>query len=94
LTTQLVHTEADAACTTSSGSPGSTPSTATPPGSTPPPRTADLHASGRAADFPLLLALLEIPPDEAPDEDPFEAGLARVLDGVAAHVDDPAAERS
>jgi AcrR family transcriptional regulator len=57
------------------------------------PRTADLHASGRAADFPLLLDLLETSPDEAPGEDPFEAGLAHVLDGVAAHVDDPAEER-
>ncbi|WP_285659374.1 TetR/AcrR family transcriptional regulator [Actinomycetospora sp. NBRC 106375] len=54
------------------------------------PRTADLLASGRAADFPLLLDLLEAAPDTG---DPFDDGLARVLDGVAAWVDDPARQR-
>ncbi|MEJ2886902.1 TetR/AcrR family transcriptional regulator [Actinomycetospora aeridis] len=54
------------------------------------PRAEDLHGSGRAAEFPLLLRLLEPAPEDVPAEDPFENGLTRVLDGVAAHVDDPA----
>ncbi|MEJ2860172.1 TetR/AcrR family transcriptional regulator [Actinomycetospora flava] len=57
------------------------------------PRAEDLHGSGRAGEFPLLLGLLEAAPEDAPPEDPFEDGLTRVLDGVAAHVDDPARDR-
>jgi hypothetical protein len=54
------------------------------------PRSADLRGSGRTDEFPLLLGLLETPPGEAPPEDLFETGLARVLDGVAAALDDRA----
>ncbi|GAA4862630.1 TetR/AcrR family transcriptional regulator [Actinomycetospora straminea] len=49
------------------------------------PRPVDLRR--RAEDFPLLVGLLETPPEEAPAEDPFETGLARVLDGVGAELD-------
>lgn len=57
------------------------------------PRTDDLRASGRAGEFPLLLGLLEVAPEDAPPDDPFDDGLVRVLDGVAAHLDDAAPRR-
>ena len=56
------------------------------------PRPADLRGSGRADEFPLLLGLLETPPDADTDpmEAAFEEGLARVLDGIAAGLDERA----
>ena len=51
------------------------------------PDRAAIERSGRAAELPLMLALLAAPPSEPGDGDAgFEFGLARVLDGVEAHL--------
>jgi AcrR family transcriptional regulator len=50
------------------------------------PDPAAIERSGRAAELPLMLALLAAPPPGPGDDDAgFEFGLARVLDGVEAH---------
>jgi AcrR family transcriptional regulator len=50
------------------------------------PDPAAIERSGRAAELPLMLALLAAPPPgPGDDEAGFEFGLARVLDGVEAH---------
>ncbi|MDD7969030.1 TetR/AcrR family transcriptional regulator [Actinomycetospora lemnae] len=53
------------------------------------PSVSDLHASGRAGEFPLFLSLLEATVDEPPDAAArmFDDGLARILDGVERHRD-------
>ncbi|MDT7581745.1 MAG: hypothetical protein QOK35_3009 [Pseudonocardiales bacterium] len=49
------------------------------------PDPASIERSGLAGDLPLMLALLAAPPPGPGDDDGFEFGLARVLDGVEAH---------
>jgi AcrR family transcriptional regulator len=49
------------------------------------PDPSAIERSGRAAELPLLLALLAATPSDGDDDAGFEFGLARVLDGVQAH---------